>query len=136
VNKTSATEWLKHSYHDLNGAMLLYKANHYTDTVSYVLHQSLEKSLKAILAYHNTSIKKSHNLVDLYELLHGTTFNLDDDDVFLLAIASKYYSEQRYPMIEKAAPTMEEIKQILDLSVTVFNKVCTILNIDPEEVKL
>lgn len=37
MNKTAATEWLAHSYHDLNGAILLYEASHFTDTISYVL---------------------------------------------------------------------------------------------------
>lgn len=36
MNKTAATEWLAHSYHDLNGAILLYEASHFTDTISYV----------------------------------------------------------------------------------------------------
>ncbi|MEA3352217.1 MAG: hypothetical protein U9Q33_00170 [Campylobacterota bacterium] len=43
MNKTSAKEWLKHAHHDLDGPTLLYKEDHFTDTISYVVHQSLEK---------------------------------------------------------------------------------------------
>ena len=68
VNRTSAIEWLNHSYHDLNGATLLFKADHYTDTISYVLQQAIEKMLKAILAADNRPIKKIHNLLDVYDL--------------------------------------------------------------------
>ena len=69
MNKPSAKEWIKHSYHDLDGAKLLLKADHFTDTISYVIHQSLEKSLKSILAFYNKPIKKTHNLIELYELV-------------------------------------------------------------------
>ncbi len=58
ANKPYAIEWLAKSYHDLEGAKLLLNADHYTDTISYVLHQSLEKTLKSILAYENKSIVK------------------------------------------------------------------------------
>lgn len=135
MNSTSAKEWLKHSYHDLDGSKLLYIADHFTDTISYVLHQALEKSLKAILAYNNVAIKKTHNLVDLYELVQEYSFKLDDEEVFMLAIASKYHTEQRYPVMHKQAPSKEEIKQMIDLGFTIFKQVCIILSIDPEDVK-
>ena len=47
----------------------LSKQDHYMDTVSYILHQSLEKILKSISAYQNRLIQKTYNLVELYELL-------------------------------------------------------------------
>lgn len=135
MNKTSAKEWLKHAYHDLNGAKLLYKADHYTDTISYVVHQSLEKSLKSILAFNNKSIKKTHNLIDLYELVRNDNFYLEEDEIFLLAIASKYYTEQRYPVVDKQSPTKEEIKEMIDLADKILNQICTIFNIGFEDIK-
>ena len=135
VNKTSAKEWLKHSYHDLNGSKLLYDADHFTDTISYVVHQSLEKSLKSILAFNNNAIKKTHNLIDLYELVKNDNFHLEEDEIFLFAIASKYYTEQRYPMIDKESPTKEEIKDMIDLADKVFNRICEIFNINFEDLK-
>lgn len=130
MNKTSAKEWLKHSYHDLHGAILLYKADHFTDTISYVIHQSLEKSLKSILAFYNKPIKKTHNLIDLYELVKNDDFYLEEDDIFLLAIASNYYTEQRYPVVDKESPTKEEIKDMIDLADKVFNQICGLFDIN------
>jgi HEPN domain-containing protein len=135
VNKTSAKEWIKHSYHDLNGAKLLYKADHYTDTISYVVHQSLEKSLKSILAFNNKSIKKTHNLIDLYELVKNDDFYLEEDEIFLLAIASKYYTEQRYPVVYKQSPTKEEIKEMIELADKILNQICKVFNIGFEDIK-
>jgi len=135
VNKTSANEWLKHSYHDLNGSILLYKADHFTDTISYVVHQSLEKSLKSILAFYNKPIKKTHNLIDLYELVQNANFYLEEDEIFLLAIASKYYTEQRYPVVDKESPTKEEIKEMINLAGKVFHQICEVFDIQLEDVK-
>lgn len=135
MNKTSTKEWLKHSYHDLDGATLLYRAEHFTDTISYVIHQSLEKSLKSILAFYNKPIKKTHNLIDLYELVQSDDFYLEEDEIFLLAIASKYYTEQRYPVVDKESPTREEIKEMIDLANKVFNRICVIFDIKFEDVK-
>jgi len=134
VNKTSAKEWLKHSYHDLDGATLLFNADHFTDTISYVIHQSLEKSLKSILAFYNKPIKKTHNLIELYELVNNSKFYLEEDEIFLLAIASKYYTEQRYSMIDKESPTKEEIKDMITLANKIFNHICKILEIDLKEI--
>ena len=38
-----------------------------------------------------------------------------------MAVASKYYTEQRYPMIDKESPTKEEIKDMIDLADKVFD---------------
>lgn len=43
-NKAAADEWLTHAYHDLNGAIVLFEAKHYTDTISYILQQAMEKT--------------------------------------------------------------------------------------------
>lgn len=135
VNKTSANEWLKHAYHDLDGATLLYKADHFTDTISYVIHQSLEKSLKSILAFYNKPIKKTHNLIDLYELVQNENFYLEEDEIFLLAIASKYYTEQRYPVVDKESPTKEEIKEMIDLADKIHSQICEVFDISFEDIK-
>jgi HEPN domain-containing protein len=129
ANKTYAIEWLTKSKHDLEGARLLFEANHYTDTIGYVLHQSLEKMLKSILAYENKPILKTHNLVELYELMPDHIL-LDDEKIYLLSIATTYQTQQRYPVVQKKIPHREEILQILDLSQDIFEYICSNLNID------
>ncbi len=135
VNKTSAIEWLNHSYHDLNGAILLFKADHYTDTISYVLQQALEKMLKSILASQNKPIKKIHNLLDVYDSVATDTFVLCEEELMYLSIATTYYTKQKYPVQEKKLPPKDEIKEILDFAKELFDRVCSQLNIDVAEVK-
>jgi len=133
ANKTYAIEWLVKSRHDLEGAKLLCSSNHYTDTIGYVLHQSLEKMLKSILAYENKSILKTHNLVELYELL-SDHISLDEEKIYLLSIATTYQTHQRYPVVQKKLPDAEEILQVLEFSQELFENVCLSLNIDKKQV--
>ncbi len=134
ANRSYAIEWLEKSLHDLEGAKLLFDADHYTDTISYVLHQSLEKTLKSILAYENKPIVKTHNLVELYELLSYKIF-LDDDKIYLLSIATTYQTKQRYPVVHKKQPPKHEIQEILSFSDQLFREVLRKLDIDPKEIQ-
>lgn len=133
-NKTAAIEWLVHSRHDFQGALLLYEAKHYTDTTSYVLQQAIEKSLKAILAAQNKPIKKTHNLLEIYDLVMSDGFELNEDELMYLSIATTYYTKQKYPTPHKKVPTRKEIKELLDFYNRLFEEVCRVLNIDPKRI--
>ena len=133
ANKTYALEWMQKSLHDLSGARLLYESDHYTDTTSYVWHQSLEKMLKAISAYCNEPQRKTHNLVELYELL-AIDLDLGDDEVFMLSIATTYQTKQRYPVTQKILPSKKEIGDILDFTEKLFSQISDKLQIDPENI--
>lgn len=134
VNKKYACEWMQKAHHDLEGARLLYEADHYTDTIAYILHQSLEKILKAITAYQNEPIRKTHNLLELYELL-TIEIDLDENEIFLLSIATTYQTKQRYPVVHKKLPASEEIKNILDFTEKLFDDILMQLNIDPVDIQ-
>jgi len=133
ANRQYAIEWLIKAKHDLEGARLLIVAEHHTDTISYVLHQSLEKTLKAILAYDNEPIVKTHNLVELYELL-SDKIELDDEQTYLLSIATTYQTKQRYPVPHKKLPSKYEIKEIFDFAEKLFGLVSKTLKISDNEI--
>ncbi|HEX5330954.1 HEPN domain-containing protein [Sulfuricurvum sp.] len=129
ANKPHAIEWVEKSYHDLDSAKILYEAGHFTDTIGYILHQSIEKLYKSCLAYENVAIVKTHNLVELNELVEGW-MGLEDAEIHLLAIATTYHTKQRYPSPHKRLPPKEEIKEILDLNIQLFTTVCQKLGIE------
>jgi len=133
-NKTLATEWLVKAYHDLSSARILYDANHYTDTIGFDLQQAIEKSLKAFLAYENKQIKRTHDLVEIYELVTGH-IQLEDSQIDFLDMATNYYAEDRYPAHHLALPQREEIKDVLTFTETLFSMVCHILGIDEHDVR-
>ena len=134
VNKTHAKEWLEKAYHDLDSANILFVSGHYTDTIGYIYHQSIEKIYKSIIAFENNPILKTHNLIELNEILEGY-FNLNEDEIMILSLVTTYHTKQRYPSIHKTLPTKEEIKKVKELAIYLFNKVCKILDINKEELK-
>jgi len=128
ANKPYAIEWLDKAIHDIDGAHLLEDAGHYTDTIGYVLHQGIEKTLKAILAYDNQPIIKTHNLVELYERLSGRIV-LDVEEVYLLSIATTYQTTQRYPLAHKKLPERDEIRRILSFAQALSHRVARELGV-------
>lgn len=133
MNKQSAKEWLIKAWHNLSGAIIFYKANHYSDVTAVELHYSIEKILKSVLAYENKKILKTH---DLYEIYQETNHLINvDDELDLLDKVTKYHIEESYPQYDRNLPSREEIKEVLDFTEELFIKVCDILDINIDEVK-
>lgn len=132
MNRNSAVEWLKKVYHDLKSAQILYDANHYTDSIGVDLHYAIEKAFKTFLAYENKKILKTHDL----HLLRGEiesyiTFSFDE--INIINKATDYHIEESYPQYDRQLPSREEIKEVLDFTEGLFDKVCHILDIDKKE---
>lgn len=134
ANKSYAIEWLEKAYHDLDSANVLLVAGHYTDTIGYLYHQSIEKIYKSVIAYNNEAIVKTHNLVELNELVNEY-FELNEDDIMTLGIVTIYYTKQRYPSLDKKFPTIEDIKRVKELSEYLLEEVLEKLNIKISEIK-
>ncbi|BCD67944.1 HEPN domain-containing protein [Nitratiruptor sp. YY09-18] len=64
-NKPYAKEWLIFAYKNFLTAKKLYELNHFTDIIGVELQQSLEKILKALIAYDNKTIPRTHKLIEL-----------------------------------------------------------------------
>ena len=133
MNKTASKEWLIISFHDLKSAEILYNANHYTDSIGSDLQQCIEKSMKAIIAYKNQKIPKTHDLYEIYSLIDELTF--ENNHIDLLYIATDYYKEERYPNPNYFLPTRKEIKKVLDFADSLLEKICAILKVDIDEIK-
>lgn len=122
-NKQAASEWLSVAQHDLSAAEKLYNDNHFTDTISALLQQSLEKILKALWAYNNQKVKKTHDLVEIYSFFKEV-IPLKDEEIDLLDIASGYYVENRYPGFFHSLPDREEIEVVIKFARSLFKRVC------------
>jgi len=133
MNKTSAIQWLKIAYHDLQSAIILYEANHYTDSIGNDLQQAIEKILKSLFAFKNQKIPKTHNLYELYDAVDD--IKLEDYELDYLDMATEYLKDDRYPNPNYFLPPKEEIKEVLDFTNDLMGKVCKILNIDKKELK-
>ena len=133
MNKTAAKEWLTIAYHDLTSAKILYEAGHFTDSIGCDLQQALEKTVKSILAGKNVRIPKSDDLLELYGYV-DTVIQLDDRELVLIAKATEFYKEDRYPNPQYELPTRDEVFEVLVFSEIFFSQVCNILNISEESI--
>ena len=64
-NKSIANEWLELAKRNLDAAKILFKEKLFNDVIGIELHQSIEKSLKAIPAFQNKTVLKTHDLIVL-----------------------------------------------------------------------
>jgi HEPN domain-containing protein len=64
---------------------------------------------------------------------------LSIDNEELLDDINDLYIDSRYPssfgLLPHGKPSLEDAKEFYEFAQDIFNQVCTILNIDPEEVK-
>jgi len=131
MNKQAAREWLTKSWHNLSMGQLLYNANHYTDIIAVELHYSCEKILKSFLAYENKRIPKK--LKEL-KISKDIVLYIDlSNDLELLKQISKYHIEETYPTFDRTLPPREEIKEVLEFAEKLFDKVCSVLEIEKRE---
>jgi HEPN domain-containing protein len=106
--------------------------NHYTDVIAVEIHYAAEKTLKAVLAYENKKILKTHDLIEVSELV-VQYLSFDDFELLLLDKISTYYIKGSYPTPDRKLPPREEIKEVLDFTAKLFERVCGILEIDESE---
>ena len=132
-NLKYAKEWLNKSWHHLSSAILLYKVEHYTDIIAIELHYSVEIILKSFLAYDNKQIKKTHDLLEVCELVKDY---IEIENLEILALITKYHIAEAYPPRDRRMPSRGEIKEVLAFSEELFEEVCEILEISSKEVKV
>lgn len=128
MNETSAKEWLTKAWHHLSTANLLYEVNHYSDIIAVEIHYSAKIILKSVLAFENSKIAKTHDLLEIYKIIkHKVT--MSEDDLSFLDIISEYHIRESYPSPLRKLPPREEIKAALEFTNDLFNKICTLLSI-------
>ena len=133
-NKSLAKQWLRKAWHDLKSAQILYDAGHFTDSIGCDCQQAIEKMLKSLLAYENKKIKRTHDLVDIYQMVEDY-IQFDEAQIRVLAIATDYYTEDKYPAAGGLLPEREEIKEVLDFAEGLLKKVCQVLEISKTDVE-
>ena len=124
-----AKEWIRISARDYASAKHL-ETMHPTpyDVICYLSQQSIEKSLKAILAFNNTVIAKTHDI----KLLCNQCKNYTDKvllDNNIADLITKFATTSRYPdvmhefthedgklALKYANQVMKQVKQVLGIS--------------------
>jgi len=134
-NYLMAKEWLKASDYDLEVIREILENKYLTHMSAFHAQQSLEKSLKSILEFHNQKVPKIHNIKKLLKLAKKyISFDTDIDTIIKI---DTLYIESRYPgdmgLLPYGQPTIKDAKEFYRFANDVFDKVCNILDVDKQE---
>ena len=122
-----ASEWLNFARKHLETAKLLLRENHYTDIIAIELHQTLEKSLKAILAFNTVKIIRTHNLMELHKRCsHFLDISVLDSDSIIEI--NDYFESERYPGPKYALPEIAEIEKNLAVCDQVYESIANFIH--------
>lgn len=112
-------DWLKRAQHDLESAEKLFQDDGHTDTIGYLLHQSVEKTLKGAILFFQERYPKVHDLSKLSGMLaeHAQRFNEHLEDCDWL---NDFYIEGRYPIDFVELPDRAEIEKALTIARQIF----------------
>ena len=131
-----ATEWLKASYSDIIVIDSIVNSEAITHMTAFHSQQSVEKSLKAILEFYGTNVPKKHDVRMLKKLV-ATYITIEDD--YILDSLNTLYIDSRYPgemgLLPNGKPTLEDAKEFYEFALDIFNRVCKLLEINPEDLK-
>ena len=114
-----AHAWLDKARSDLHATELMIVGEGPYDTACFHAQQTIEKSLKALLAFHGKPIPKSHDLEELQrtcQLIHPIPelIRLDLSEATDFAVQLRYDVEF-WPEIETAMQAYHLAKQVLKL---------------------
>jgi len=127
-NKSIAAEWLELAKRNLDAAKILFKEKHYNDVIGIELHQSIEKCLKAVPAFHGRTVLKTHDLIVL--LSNAEEYiKFKNDLKRLLETATDYFVENRYPGGGyNFLPSNKEIEEVIETADFIYEKVNGYIN--------
>jgi HEPN domain-containing protein len=127
-NKILANEWLESGKKHLETAEILFRNGHYNDIVGLELQQSIERVLKAIQAFNNQSIARTHDLVRLLET-GKKEIEFDNDIKEQCEIATDYFQDNRYPTGGSSfLPSDKEIKKVIEAADHIYKTVFKYIN--------
>lgn len=89
-------DWLTRAQEDIQAAEILLRENDLMNQVCFHCQQAAEKYLKGFLAFHETNVRKIHELEILLaecQKLDGSLSQLKEEAVYL----NQFYVETRYP---------------------------------------
>ena len=122
--------WLQYAKDDLRSAETLMKASIY-NMVCFHAQQAVEKALKAIIAFYEEDIARTHNLIRLYKIcedLHNVELFIDDDWLIFL---NDVYIDSRYPadfgVLPDGQPDQNDATKALKYANAIFERLQPII---------
>lgn len=123
-----ARGWLLKARSDLNACHLTLTAEGPYDTTCFHAQQAVEKTLKALLAYHGQIVPRTHDLEELQRLCSALQV-LQDLDLYDFAETTDYgvlvrYDLEFWPEHNTADEAVEQAEQVFELVVNTLPSEC------------
>lgn len=118
-NVQQAKNWLKRAKSNLIRAQLPKPADVFWEDLCYDAQQCVEKSLKALLIFHQVKFRYVHDIGELLKTLklNGVSY---PDEFNEAVILTDYAVETRYPIVSEPV-TEEEYKEAVRIANLVYN---------------
>lgn len=126
--KKITQEWFERAKHDIEGAKLLFKEGHFTDTIAHLIQEAVEKYLKGFLIFYGWKLEKTHDIEKL--ITEATQYSPAFQKYLDFARrVTAYYIEDRYPPGPPIEYSKKEIKQSLETAEKIIEeiKICLTL---------
>lgn len=121
MKKQLVDEWFERGKRDLEVAKILLSEEKYSNVVLFHIHQAVEKYLKGFLIYKGWKLKKIHDIEVL--ITEAVIFNKEFQKYLDFSRKlTAFYLEERYPPGPISSFSKYEIKEILELSEEIINK--------------
>ena len=114
------SNWLKYSEENLEAAKVLFESNLYNPCL-HNIQQSIEKALKSLFVEKSIPFKKTHNVLELNNLLkkNGVRIELTEDECDFI---DSIYLPTKYP-IGSALPSFYPDNEICQNSISLAERV-------------
>ena len=133
--RKATKEWLKAAFDDLLVIEQIVDIKHLTHMAAFHSQQAIEKSLKSLFEEYEIDIPKIHKLINLKTLLLNK-IAIENENI--LKQLDELYIDLRYPgdmgLLPYGKPALEDAKEFYEFALDIFDKVCSILKIDKNEV--
>ncbi len=133
--KKQAEQWLLFSKIDLSTAGKVRNDEFLTRSAVFHCHQSVEKSIKAVLELYDRSVPRTHDLRLLIGAVEKLEITLEYDD-FTIDALSQVYIDSRYPsdfgLLPGGVPTVEKAQEFYELANALYRQVEEIVRAFPD----
>jgi HEPN domain-containing protein len=130
--KNITSEWMKYAGIDLRTAQEVLDDETLTPSVAFHCHQCIEKTFKALLIEHDINPPKTHNLLELLQIIKNNIVDIDVsvDDIKYI---NETYIDSRYPneigLLPEGLPSLEIVKGFYETTEKIVTKAEAIINI-------
>lgn len=136
MNKKLSIEWLKAAYCDIAVLEKIVDDSFITQMTSFHAQQSIEKSLKAILEYHEDNVPKKHDVLLLKDKVQKY---IQIDNEYILEALNTLYIDSRYPgelgLLPNGKPTLQDAQEFYNFAKDIFYQVCELLEITTKDLQ-